>query len=107
MSVPREALAAYLEGLAAADAVVTYAEAARDLSLGPPHRIHRLTMALEASMAEDAAAGRPFRAARIVSRARDGLPAPGFFAAARRLGRYAGPDDGPEAAAFLAAERSG
>jgi hypothetical protein len=36
----------------------------------------------------------------VVSRAREGLPAPGFFAKARALGRYQGPETGPEAARF-------
>lgn len=93
-------LAAYLQALAGAGRIVTYAEAARAITVPPPHSIHKLTEALEQLMAEDAAAGRPLRAALVVSRARGGLPAPGFFAAARRLGRYAGPDEGPEAEAF-------
>lgn len=104
MSLP--GLRDYLAALAAAGRTATYAEAAAALDVPAPHRIHRLTGALEATMAEDAAAGRPFAAAVIVSRARAGLPAPGFFEAARRLGRHAGEDDGPEAAAFVAAERA-
>ena len=55
-------------------------------------------------MAEDATAGRPFIAALPAARLGHGLPAPGFFAAARALGRHAGPDAGPEAEAFHAAE---
>jgi hypothetical protein len=55
-------------------------------------------------MAEDAAAGRPLLAALVISRTRDGLPAPGFFARARALGRYDGSERGPDAAAFHAAE---
>jgi hypothetical protein len=57
-------------------------------------------------MAADAAAGRPLRAALCAGRTRDGLPAVGFFEAAARLGRYQGPAQGPEAAAFVAAERA-
>jgi hypothetical protein len=60
---------------------------------------------LEALMAEDAAAGRPFRAALCEGKLRGGLPAPGFFEAAQRLGRFSGPFDGPEAEAFVACER--
>ena len=41
-------------------------------------------------MAEDAATERPFIAAIAISKARGGLPAPGFFDCARRLGRFAG-----------------
>ena len=55
-------------------------------------------------MEEDAAAGHPFIAAMVVSRARDGLPALGFFETAARLGRFEGDPWGDEAAAYHAAE---
>lgn len=51
-------------------------------------------------MEEDAAAGRPLLAAVVVSRTRQGLPAPGFFAKARELGCYDGPEQGPAAASW-------
>ena len=38
-------------------------------------------------MEEDAEADRPFIAALTISKARGGLPAPGFFGCDRRLGR--------------------
>ncbi len=44
-------------------------------------------------MEEDVAADRPFIAALAISKARGGLPAPGFFDCARRLGRFAGDQD--------------
>jgi hypothetical protein len=44
----------------------------------PPHSIHQVTEALERLMEEDAAADRPFIAALVISKTRDGLPAPGF-----------------------------
>jgi hypothetical protein len=43
-------------------------------------------------------------AAPAVRRARGGLPAPGFFVCAARLGSFSGDPAGPEAAAFHAAE---
>lgn len=98
------ALDAFLAGLASEGRLASYAEAAEALGIPPPHRIHKLTVALETAMEIDAAAGRPFRAAVIVSRARAGLPAPGFFDCARRLGRYEGPPDGPGAVAFHRAQ---
>lgn len=105
-----EAVRAYLARLAAAGRIVTYRDAAAELEIPPPRSIHKLTEALERAMAEDAAAGRPFAAAMVVSRAREGLPAPGFFARAAALGRYDGPETGPEAARFhrdeVAAARS-
>jgi len=82
----------------------TYQHVARALGLQPPNTIHRVALALEDLMAEDAAAGRPLLAAIVISRTRDGLPAPGFFAHAHTLGRYDGPERGPAAADFHAAE---
>jgi hypothetical protein len=93
-------LAAVLERLGAEGGTATYAAVAERLAVPPPHRIHRLTDALEALVRADHVAGRPLRAAVVVSRARDGLPAPGFFHLCRELGRYFGPDDGPQAALF-------
>lgn len=98
------ALSAYLDTLAREGRTVTYQETALALGLEPPQTIHRLALALEASMNEDAAAGRPLRAASVVSRVGDGLPARGFFAHARALGRYDGPETGADARAFHAAE---
>ena len=100
------ALAAELAGLARRGETVGYGVLARRLAVPGPGSIAALTAALEVLMAEDAAAGRPFRAALCEGRLRGGLPAPGFFAAARRLGRYCGPVDGPEADAFVAGERA-
>jgi hypothetical protein len=99
-------LRAFLCDAARRDATPTYAEAAAAIGLGPPRTIRRVAELLEQTMAEDAGAGRPFLAALVVGRARGGLPAPGFFACAARLGRFAGDPDGPEAAAFHAAERA-
>lgn len=83
---------------------VTYRDLALALDLSPPNTIHQLTELLEALMAEDAAVGRPFIAALVVSKARRGLPAPGFFDCARRLGRFADTGDALEAAAYHARE---
>lgn len=47
---------------------ITYEGLATAAEIPAPHRIHKLTLWLEASMAEDVAARRPLRAA-IVSRA--------------------------------------
>lgn len=99
-----EALSAYLDALAREGRTVTYQEAALALGLAPPQTIHRLVLALEASMSDDAAAGRPLRAASVVSRVGGGVPAAGFFAHARALGRYDGPETGPRARAFHAEE---
>ncbi len=83
---------------------VNYQEVAEALGLTPPKTIHRVTEALEHLMTEDAAADRPFIAAIVISKAGAGLPAPGFFDCAARLGRFDGDAAGPEARAFHAAE---
>ncbi len=84
--------------------LITYQELANALQILPPHSIHQVTEALERLMEEDAAADRPFIAALALSKARGGLPAPGFFDCARRLGRLAGDPAGQEARTFHAAE---
>lgn len=65
---------------------ITYNQLAIAAEVTGPHRIHRLTTWLEQTMAEDHRCGRPLRAAVVISKARDGLPAPGFFLCAEQLG---------------------
>ena len=79
--------------------LITYQELANALQILPPHSIHRVTEAL-ANLMEDAAADRPFIAALAISKARGGLPGPGFLDCARRLGRFAGDPDGQDARTF-------
>lgn len=83
---------------------ITYQALAKALSLSPPNTIHQLAVALECLIEEDAAAARPLIAALVVSKARGGLPATGFFDCARRAGRFDGDPSGPEGSAFYAAE---
>ena len=97
-------LRAHLQSVATQRIPITYREAAEALRLAPPNTIHQVTEALEQLMAEDAAAGRPFIAAIVISKARGGLPAPGFFDCAARLGRFAGDATGPDASVFHAVE---
>jgi hypothetical protein len=94
----------YLQNMAAAGLTITYGGLARLLELSPPNTIHQITMALERLMEEDAEAGRPFIAALVLSKARGGLPAIGFFDCARRLGRFTGDPHGMEARSFHAGE---
>ena len=75
-------LEARLAELARRGETVTYGALARDLGL----RIGALTAALEETMAEDTAAGRPLRAAVCAGRLSGGQPAPGFFQTALALG---------------------
>jgi hypothetical protein len=93
-----ERLRAHLAGLPPEAVPVTYAEVAAALGLQPPRTIHRVTVALERLMEEDAAAGRPFLAALVIGRARAGLPAPGYFERAAALGRGPAADETERAA---------
>jgi len=99
-----DAARAYLLALTDGRWPLTYRAVADALRIPSPHTIHKLVGALEQTMREDAAAGRPFIAARVVSRSRGGLPAPGFFALAAQLGRHDGSETGPQARAFHAGQ---
>lgn len=98
-----EGLEARLAELATAGRAITYGALARDLAVSGPRSIAQLTEALEALMAEDAAAGRPFRAAVCEGRLTGGLPGPGFFVTARALGRMPA---GADPAAYCTQERA-
>jgi NFU1 iron-sulfur cluster scaffold homolog, mitochondrial len=99
---------AFLEALPPDSPSVGYAQLADALDVSPPHRVGQVARALEITMGEDAAAGRPFLAALVVGRAGGGLPARGFYDRAAALGR--GPEPGETEAAFhdreLAATRA-
>jgi hypothetical protein len=90
-------LEARLDALAQAGGTITYGALARDLGL----RMAELTATLEALMLVDAAAGRPLRAALCEGRLSGGLPARGFFDAARALGY-----DVRDPAGFVARQRA-
>ncbi len=95
-----ETLRNYLKLIAKGGKPVTYRDTARALRLEPPNTIHRVAVMLESLMEEDAGTGAPLIAALVISRTRDGLPAPGFFAKAHELGLYDGPDNGKQARKF-------
>jgi hypothetical protein len=76
-------LEARLAALAAAGQTIAYGALAKELGL----RMADLTRQLETLMDEDAANGKPFRAALLCQRlSPDHLPAPGFFLKAAELG---------------------
>lgn len=93
-----------LAALARQRATVSYRELAALAGVQPPHSIHRTTEALETLMRDNHAAGEPLLSALAVSRGAAGLPQRGFFMLLRELGRYDGPDDGPEAEAVFLEE---
>jgi len=95
---------ALLENFAKRRTPITYQELAKALQILPPHSVHQVTEALECLMEEDAVAERPFIASLAISKARGGLPAPGFFDCAQRLGRFVGDPDGEDARTFHAVE---
>jgi hypothetical protein len=97
-------LCVHVQALATRRLPITYQDAAKGMFLSPPNTIHQVTEALQQLMGEDAAADRPFIAAMVISKARGGLPAPGFFDCAARLGRFAGDATGLDAWSFHAAE---
>lgn len=75
---------------------MTYLQAADAIHIQPPHRIHQVTQLLETLLEQDHRLGRPLRTALVISRARAGQPADGFYAKARELGLF----DGSEPARF-------
>ncbi len=99
-----EALEAALLAAARSGTTLAYAELAGRIALRPPHRIHRLTLALEERVRLDHAAGRPLLAAMAVGKF--GLPGRGFFQLLAVLGRYAGPDQGAPAERHYEEERA-
>lgn len=95
---------AHLCEMAADAQPITYQALAKVLELSPPNTIHQLTLALERLIEEDAASAAPLIAALVISKARGGLPAPGFFECAQRVGRFHGDISGVEVTAFHQAE---
>ncbi|MDZ7737360.1 MAG: hypothetical protein U5P41_15700 [Gammaproteobacteria bacterium] len=93
MSDP-ETLRNYLKLVAKGGRTVTYRDTARALKLEPPNTIHRVAEMLETLLEDDVAAGRPLIASLVVSRQRNNMPAPGFFAKLHDLGVYEGPETG-------------
>lgn len=71
---------------------ITYLQAADAVGVEPPQRIHKLSRLVEIMLKQDVDAGKPPLAALVVSRVRGGIPAPGFFDRAVRLGIFDGRD---------------
>ena len=80
--------------------LISYAELANTALVPPPRRIHKLTMWLETLIENDHQLAKPLRAAWVVSRQREQIPAPGFFMKCHELGLYDGPVKGAKAKAF-------
>lgn len=93
-----EKLRRHLETLSPPAPTITYGALARAMGYTRPGALREITCTLERTMHADARAGRPFIAARAVSRVGAGLPARGFFDLAADLQR--GPRDGETRRAF-------
>lgn len=93
---------AYLQSLDADKVPISYGALARALGLWMPGSVGKVTKALETTMREDAATGRPFIAARAVSRGSGNLPGKGFFELARTLSGE--PPEGESESEFHARE---
>ena len=89
-----------LDAAIAGGHLITYAELADAARIPAPHRIHKLTSWLETLLEDDHHAARPLRAAWVVSRHREQVPAPGFFMKCQDLGHYDGALKGQKAADF-------
>ena len=99
-----ERMRAYLTEIARRRATITYRDLAGALQVQPPNTIRQVADALDVLMQEDHAIGAPFLAALVVSKVRNGLPAPAFFFFAGSLGRFKGSDTGPETPTYHAQE---
>ena len=94
----------HLKELARRRETIIYRDLAKELEVQPPNTIHQVADALEVLMREDHATGAPFLAALVVSKVRNGLPAPVFFYVARMLGRFKGSDAGTDTQTYHARE---
>lgn len=106
MSQPDPGLSATLRPIlgdvARRGTTITYRDLAAAAEVPPPHTIHKTALALEELIRADHDAGQPILAAVCVGKT--GRPRPGFFHVLRELGRYDGPDEGPDANAQHDAE---
>ena len=89
-----------LDSAIASRHLISYAELADTAQVPPPHRIHKLTMWLEILIDNDHQSTKPLRAAWVISRKREQIPAPGFFVKCHEIGLYDGPIKGARAKAF-------
>ena len=103
LSLP-ERIREYLKELARRRDTITYRDLAKALEVQPPNTIHQVAEALEVLMQEDHVNGAPFIAALVVSKVRNGLPAPAFFSFACSLRRFNGSDTGSEIQTYYARE---
>lgn len=94
----------HLKELARRRETIIYRDLAKELEVQPPNTIHQVADALEVLMREDQATGAPFLAAMVVSKVRNGLPAPAFFYVARMLGRFKGSDTVSDSQTYHAGE---
>lgn len=104
-TVNLDALEKILLRLAINRETMTYRELALQLKLKPPNTINQTVQALEILMATHAAKNIPQFSCLIISKMRQGIPAPGFFIRLKQLGIYSGEETGFEAENFHNSEK--
>lgn len=97
-------LVALLIKIARQKTTLTYQQVAHALEIKPPYMIHQTAELLEDLIRINAQADTAQLASLVVSRARTGLPAPGYFMLLNELGVYRGSVDGEDARYFHASE---
>ena len=92
-----------LDQLAIDKSTISYRNLADHLQVSPPGRIQKITTILETLIVENHYFNKPLMSALVTGR--NGLPGRGFFQTCQKIGRYFGPDNGPQAIFFYELEK--
>jgi hypothetical protein len=103
MSELKQKVLGTLNQLAINRSTISYRNLADCLQVSPPGRIQQITKILETLIIEDHRLNKPLMSALVTGR--NGLPGQGFFQICRKIGRYFGPDNGPQAIFFYELEK--
>ena len=103
MSELKQKVLGILNQLALDKSTISYRNLADCLQVSPPGRIQKITTILETLIIEDHHFNKPLMSALVTGR--NGLPGRGFFQICKKIGRYFGPDNGPQAIFFYELEK--
>ena len=92
-----------LDQLAIDKSTISYRNLADHLQVSPPGRIQKITTILETLIIENHHFNKPLMSSLVTGR--NGLPGRGFFQICQKIGRYFGPDNGPQAIFFYELEK--
>jgi hypothetical protein len=92
-----------LNQLASDKSTISYRNLADHLQVSPPGRIQKITTILETLIIENHHLNKPLMSSLVTGR--NGLPGRGFFQICHKIGRYFGPDKGPQAIFFYELEK--